>query len=42
MWFGDDGEIIGYGSIWREIDESVKYPLITIDEAINNTKKEML
>lgn len=39
VWFGDNGEIIGYGSIWREIEEFAKYPLITIDEAISNTKK---
>lgn len=39
VWFGDNGEIIGYGSIWREIEEISNYPLISMDEAVENIKK---
>ncbi|CDF58636.1 hypothetical protein [Thermobrachium celere] len=39
VWFGDNGEIIGYSSIWREIEEVGNYPLISIDEAVENIKK---
>lgn len=39
VWFGDNGQIIGYGSIWRELEELQVYPLVTLDEAIDKVKK---
>lgn len=41
VWFGDDGKIIGYSSLWRELEEvkEVKYyPSLSIDQVIKNVK----
>lgn len=38
VWFGDNGKIIGYASIWREIEKLKEYPRLSIDEAVKNVK----
>jgi len=36
VWFGDNGKVIGYGSIWRELELPSSYPLISVDNAKQN------
>ncbi|MGK0467757.1 hypothetical protein [Clostridium sp.] len=41
VWFGEDGKIIGYASLWRELEEVKEvtdYPSLSIDQVIKNVK----
>lgn len=41
IWFGDNGKIIGYSSLWRELEELKElkqYPSLSISEAVEKVK----
>lgn len=38
IWFGDNGKIIGYGSLWRELEELKEYPALSVAEAVEKVK----
>lgn len=38
VYFGEDGKIIGAASVWREVEEFLDYPIITLQQAIDQIK----
>lgn len=40
VWFGDNAEIVGYGSIWREIEKYQEYPLEDFDQICAKIKNQ--
>lgn len=36
--FGENGRIIGADSVWREVEPHAEYPVISLDEAVNQVR----